>query len=125
MAEQREAAAKYGHRQFAFGEYTQDAPEPDAANVLIKRLRHEIAFTYLNQGHRNFANIGLCMLVPIKDRILRPFLAVQHEVNGEPLPVRPLCIGRVSPVTDEVAGIVVDILCHRAGCLIGLSRRSE
>ena len=98
-----------------YSEYIHDAPEPGAATVFIERLRHEIAFTCPNRGDRHFANIGLGMLVPIKDRILGPFLVVQHEVNGEPLPVRPLCIGRVTPVTYEVARIVLDIPHPRQG----------
>src|SRR5262249_34661635 len=46
-------------------------------------------------------------LVAVEDRVLRPFLVVDDELESDARSVRPLRIGAPAPVADQVAWIPV------------------
>lgn len=47
------------------------------------------------------------MGIAVKDAVLAAFLVVDHELDGDIGLVRPLRIGRISPIADKIARIGV------------------
>src|SRR3989449_2665412 len=89
----------------AFREELQEAPEADAASVLVDRLDLEVPNPTERLAADDFLQERLCLGVAVEDRPLAALLVVHDDLEREPRAVRPLRAGRGPPITDQITGI--------------------
>ena len=107
----------HGDRHVARGEDAVQAPEPRPAAVLVERLHVHVALAGEGPGAQDLGEEGLRRGVAVEDAVLRPFLVVDDELDGDPRVVRPLGLRRVAAVSVQVSG--VGIAHRRAACRSG------
>jgi len=101
VAFERQRAAEHGQRQPALLEDAQDAPEAHAAAVLEQALGREVAALHPVVGGAGLRQRGFREAVVVHV-VLGAFFVVHHEVHGDPRLARPVRVGRVAAVADEV-----------------------
>ena len=96
---------EHRHRYLALAKHPQQAPEPGPAAVLVDGLHAEVAHALVRPGADDFRQEGLGCGVPVQHAVLTAFLVVQHDLQCQSRPARPLGIGGLGPVAPQVAWI--------------------
>src|SRR5262249_40455488 len=100
----------HGHREHAdvdpsFRKQFQEAPEADAAAVLVDRLDLEVPDPAERFAADHFLQEPLRLGVAVEDRPLAALLVVHDDLEREPRTVRPPGVGRGATVADQITGI--------------------
>ena len=88
-------------------EQAQDAPEARPAAVFVHRLGGQVAAAHDRRTARRLGQEHFRGGIAVQDRVLAPLFVVQNEGDGDPRLARPLRIGRVRAVPDQVAFEVI------------------
>ena len=104
VALERLAHRVHGQRQAVILEDAVDAPEARAAAELEHRLGVEVAPADRRRRADDLVQVRLGLGVALERRPLAALLVVEHEAERQPRAARPVRVGRVLPVADEVAG---------------------
>src|SRR5262249_14845075 len=97
-------------RQSVLREDPMHAPEPGAAPVLEHRLGVQVAPPDRRRRADDLVQERLGGRIALEGGILAAFLVVEDEVERDPRAVRPLRIGWLRPVADEISHAVTSTL---------------
>src|SRR6516225_11758983 len=98
------SAAKNRHRQPEAREDPMEAPEPDPGAVFEHALGTEVAPADPEVAAEHLGQPALGHSVAGRIGEFRTFLEIDHEIDGDAGVAGPSGMGRLSAVTDEVAG---------------------
>ena len=107
----RVALGSHGHREdrqrnIEFLEQLEDPPDTGAAAILVERFHAHVALALQRLRRNHFREKRFGLLVAMQHVALAAFLVVEHEGQGDAGVARPLRVGRVTAVTDQVAWVV-------------------
>ena len=103
VAFQREGAAEHRHRQPALGEQPHDPPEADTAAISEHALGGEVAAGHVRIDPAILGQPPFRCRVAVGDRRFRALLEIQDKVQCQAGVTRPVRVGWVGPVADQVA----------------------
>ncbi len=94
-----------GDRHVAGREHPPQPPEAHPRAVFVDRLHVDVALARPWRRSDDLREEGLRGGVAMQDVVLAAFLVVDDELHGDARAARPICGGRVAPVTDHVARV--------------------
>ncbi|MDT4835575.1 hypothetical protein D3C76_866800 [compost metagenome] len=97
---------EHGQRQVMLPEQLEQAPHAGTAAVLVQRLHAHVALALERLGGDHLGEEGFRLLIAMQDAALAAFLVVEHEGQGDTRLARPVRMGWVVAVADQVAGVV-------------------
>jgi hypothetical protein len=100
-----------------FGEEPVQAPEACARAVFVHRLHVPVALPGPGLGTDDLGQEGLGGGIAVKQAVLAAFLVVDHELDGDAGASGPGSVGRMCPVSGQVAGVAggrrhLGLPCH-------------
>jgi hypothetical protein len=87
-------------------EQLENAPHADARAIFVKLLHADVADAQERLRGHDLREERLRGLVAVQDAVLAAFLVIEHELHGYPRASRPVGLGRIGAVADEIAGIL-------------------
>ncbi|MCY1426311.1 hypothetical protein D9M71_421290 [compost metagenome] len=95
-----------GQRQVVLPEQLEQAPYAGATTVFVERFHAHVAHALQRLGGYHFREERFGFLVAVQDAALTAFLIVEDEGEGDAGVARPVRMGWVVAVSDQVAGVV-------------------
>ncbi|MCY1212596.1 hypothetical protein D9M72_243340 [compost metagenome] len=103
-------------------EQVQQAPDTRAAAVLVEGFHAHVAHALQRLGGHHLGQEGFGFLVAMEHIALAAFFVVEDKGQGDAGLTRPVRVGRIVAVTDQVAW-VVGAHCSLPSCLLGDQRQ--
>ncbi len=97
---------EHGERQVVLFKELEQAPYAGTAAVFVERFHAHVALALERLGGDHLGEEGFGLGIPVQDVALAAFLVVEDEGEGDARIVRPVRVGNVVAVTDQVAWIV-------------------
>ena len=105
MTLQRHAHPKHGHGQATLLKLVQNPPDTGTRAVFVNGFHGQVTVRVSGRTN-NFGQELLGARVTVQDAILAAFLIIQDKLHRNARPIRPLCMGHVFTVTDQVTRVL-------------------
>ena len=105
IARQRGRDGEYGRGSLTLGEHSVQPPKAGARSVFIDRLHVHVALARPGRGAHDLGEKRLRCGVAVQNIVLAALFVVDHELQRDPRPARPIGERRRPAVADHVARI--------------------
>ncbi len=95
-----------GHRGLAFGKQPVQSPETGARAIFIEAFHSHGTGAQMALGVDHLRQEGFGAFVAMQDVVLAAFLVVDDELHGDTGPVRPLRVGGIGAIANQIAGVI-------------------
>jgi hypothetical protein len=100
---ERSGTPKDRYRQLETGEYAMEAPKTDPRAIFEHTFCRQIAAADPEISAEHLGQPALGDAIPSGIGQFRPFFEINHEIDRNPGVTRPSGVGRLGPITNEVA----------------------